>query len=127
MSEKLSFLVVDDEKMICEVLKETILMWYPDATIDTAEDGLEAFHKLSGHNYSMMVVDYKMPFFNGADLIQALRAKEGYNKELPIIMFSGFIPDVENLLSTFDKVFFLDKPMDLEKFQKYIRFSIASS
>ncbi len=127
MSENLSFLVVDDEELICEVLKETILMWYPDAIIDTAEDGLEGFHKLSSHNYSMMVVDYKMPYFNGADLISALRDKEGHNQNLPIIMFSGFIPDVENLLSTFDKVFFLDKPMDLEKFQKYIRFSIATT
>jgi CheY-like chemotaxis protein len=82
-------LVIDDEFGIVEVL-ETILA---DAGYEvmTALHGRQGLKRMAERRPDLVLVDYMMPFLNGADLIRAMR-KDPALADIPVILMTSLDP-----------------------------------
>ena len=84
-----TILLVDDDEDMCKSLSDVI------ATNSTCEvtyitDPLEALDELKSNEYSLAIIDYKMPKMNGLQLLKAV--KERY-PNLPVFILTAFITD----------------------------------
>ena len=59
----MKILVVDDEKLIREVIKEYLVL--EDYKVDEAEDGNEAVEKTKSNDYDLIIMDIMMPNKDG--------------------------------------------------------------
>lgn len=66
-------LIVDDEKNIRLTLSQALESL--DLTVQTAVNGEEALQKLSGGEYSVMLLDLRMPGMGGMQLLHKVRAQ----------------------------------------------------
>ena len=109
-------LIVDDDEIIRDTLKELLSEQYTCKTAGTAD---EAFARLSEKPYDLVLTDIAMPGISGLDLLG--RVLQQYPKT-PVIVVSG-ISDQEHVqgllkLGAFD---FLLKPFRLEVVEKSVK------
>lgn len=109
-------LIVDDDEVIRDTLKELLSEHYVCKTAGTADD---AFARLAEKPYDLVLTDISMPGISGLELLG--RVLERYPK-MPVIVVSG-ISDQEHVqglikLGAFD---FLLKPFRLEVVEKSVR------
>ena len=88
----MKILIVDDEAMIREVIKEYCLS--QNFSVDEAEDGKVALDKLLTNTYDLMVLDIMMPKMDGFTMLKELPA----NKKVPTIMLSARGEEYDKLL-----------------------------
>jgi len=84
--KKFRILVVDDELIIRESLKE----WLEEEagfTVDTAESGPVAIEKLTQQPFQLILLDIKMPGMDGVEVLK--RAKEDF-PELYVVMMTAY-------------------------------------
>lgn len=86
-------LIVDDEIMIREVVKEYAKI--NDYECDEANDGLEAIAKVQNNDYDVVILDIMMPNLDGFSACKRIKAM----KDLPIIMLSARQEEDDKLLS----------------------------
>ncbi len=86
-------LIVDDEIMIREVVKEYAKI--NGYECDEANDGLEALKKVQANNYDVVILDIMMPRLDGFSACK--RIKE--IKDMPIIMLSARQEEDDKLFS----------------------------
>jgi two-component system, NtrC family, nitrogen regulation response regulator NtrX len=77
-------LVIDDEKAICNTLKE--ILQYEKYEVDIANDGPEGLKKAEAGNFDMVFCDIKMPKMDGLEVLAKLQAMD---PDLPVVMISG--------------------------------------
>ena len=77
-------LIIDDEKAICNTLKE--ILSYEKYEVDIANDGAEGIKKAETGNYDLVLSDIKMPKMDGIEVLQKLQEM---NPDLPVVMISG--------------------------------------
>ncbi len=97
MDDKMSIMVVDDEKIV----RESLFHWFKKAghKVDTALSGFEALEKLEKNNYELMFVDIKMPGMNGIELLG--KVKTDYPDTIVIIITAyGSITSAINAMKT---------------------------
>lgn len=88
----MKILIVDDEKMIREVIKEYCLNANYD--VDAAENGKLALEKLKTNNYDLMVLDIMMPEMDGYSMLKEVPK----NKRIPTIVLSARGEEYDKLL-----------------------------
>jgi response regulator RpfG family c-di-GMP phosphodiesterase len=78
-------LVVDDEKVIREILADFLNM--EGYVVHTVEDGVEALAELHRRSYNLVISDLKMPNMGGLELIQKIT-----DESLPVltVIMTGF-------------------------------------
>ena len=64
-------LIVDDEKVIREILSEFLTL--EGFKVDCAEDGADAFSQMQIRTYDMVISDLKMPKMSGLDLLAKIQ------------------------------------------------------
>lgn len=79
----MKILIVDDEKMIRDVIKEYCLN--QNFSVDEAENGKEALTKLLTNTYDLMVLDIMMPQMDGFTMLKELPNE----KRIPTIVLSA--------------------------------------
>lgn len=77
-------LCIDDEELGLEIRK--LLLESQGYRVLTATSGQQGLEFVREFNIDAVLVDYNMPYLNGADLAYAIRA---IRPEIPIIMLSG--------------------------------------
>jgi putative nucleotidyltransferase with HDIG domain len=78
-------LVVDDEKVIREILADFLSMegfW-----VRTAEDGHSALQEMSRHPYDLVISDLKMPKMGGLELLEVIHRT---NPNVIMVIMTGF-------------------------------------
>lgn len=113
-------LIVDDEVQLQDIYA-TFFKQNGFTDLMFASDGLEAYELCTKHKFDMITLDHQMPFMTGGDFLKALRLKSNQNHRCPVIMISGFIPQIDPKCKSFENTFFFDKPVDFEKLVKYAR------
>jgi CheY-like chemotaxis protein len=110
-------LVVDDEKLIRDVLSEMLAaMGFEVAVAGNGNDGLDAFH---GSSFDLVLTDLKMPGMDGRSL--AFRIKEE-SSATPVVLITGEAKeDLREKLrgNCIDSVMF--KPLKLKDIQKTVQ------
>lgn len=87
----MKILVVDDEKMIRDVIREYCLN--QGFMIDEAETGKVAFNKLLNNSYDLMVLDVMMPEKDGFTMLKELPN----DKKIPTIVLSARGEELDKL------------------------------
>ncbi len=118
-------LVVDDNQINRLLINKILTKW--GATIDFAENGIQAVNKVETNKYNVVLMDIHMPEMGGLEATQIIRNKpEPYFKQLPIIaltasMLNSQMGDIGNagmndyILKPFEPKILYDK---LSRYQK---------
>lgn len=85
-------LVVDDEKLIRDVIKEYLYLEKFD--VDEAENGLEAINKVKENTYDIIIMDIMMPKMDGYTACKEIKAI----KDIPFIMLSARGEEYDKLI-----------------------------
>lgn len=84
-------LVVDDEPMIREVIRE--YAEFNDYEVDEAVDGMEAVSKCRESDYDILVMDIMMPRLDGFSACKEIKK----TKDIPVIMLSARSEEYDKL------------------------------
>lgn len=79
-------LLVDDNELIRDLMKDILLMIDQVEEVETAENGLEALETLKSAHYDLVVTDLSMPKMGGLELIRRLREQESSSLILVLSM-----------------------------------------
>ena len=121
----LKMLLVDDEPEILELNREFIEEAFPGSVIVDGKDGIEGFRRASELKFDIIVTDFQMPNMNGGDMIKQIRAESNLNRDVPVLMMTGYVDEAKTSLTNFDGVHFLEKPASAERLIRLIRLIIT--
>jgi len=113
-------LVIDDEQNIRKMLTRVLS---PEGFIvKEADNGFEALKRLQEENYSLVLLDLKMPGLNGIETLKKIREND---LNLPVIMMSayGSIPEAVEAMKL-GALDYLIKPFDIEELKIIIKRAI---
>ncbi len=112
----LKILIVEDEKKLASLLKESILDTFFKVII--AKDGDEGLKKYNSFKPDIIITDIMMPFCDGLEMTQKIKELD---ENIPIIVLSAH-SDKEKLLKAIDlgiNKYFI-KPFDPDELISYI-------
>jgi DNA-binding NtrC family response regulator len=112
--------VVDDEQNIRRMLMRVLS---PEGFIvKEAVNGLDALKRLEKENYSLILLDLKMPGLNGIETLKRIRE---FDLNLPVIMMSayGSIPEAVEAMKL-GALDYLTKPFDIEELKIIVKRAI---
>ena len=127
MEEKLSVLVVDDDREIVESI--AIYLSRENLTIYKAYDGLQALDIAAAHTIHLILMDIMMPNMDGHQAAKAIRAlgiERSDAVTIPIVALSAnaFIDDIQESLDS-GMNDHISKPINMEELidtiTKYIK------
>ena len=81
-------LVVDDSKIMRNIVKNTFTHFKIVAHFLEAEDGKRAMNVLLNNKVDLILLDWNMPNLSGIDFLKQVRAMDEY-REIPIIMVTS--------------------------------------
>ncbi len=87
----MKILIVDDEKLIRDVIKEYALL--EDIQTDEADSGLKALEKVKNNNYDLIIMDIMMPHMDGYKTVEEIKKL----KDIPFIMLSARSEEYDKL------------------------------
>lgn len=115
-----NILIVDDFETNVIVMKSSLSM--AGFNVQTTSNPAEAFEmaEKSEIKFDLIVVDFKMPVMNGAELVTKIRTLPKY-KKIPILMLSSETDREKKLeAKKAGATGWIKKPFQLDKFQKII-------
>jgi DNA-binding LytR/AlgR family response regulator len=111
---KLNCVIIDDEPLALELLKEYISRFSELTLLQTFDDAIQGRDFLSINQPDLLFLDINMPDITGLELVESLETK-------PMIIFTTahrkFAMEGFNL----DAIDYLLKPIDFERFSKGVR------
>ena len=119
----MKILIIDDEKAICNTLKEILV--YEKYEVDIANDGAEGVKKLELVHYDLVLCDIKMPKMDG---LEVLGKVQELKPELPVVMISGH-GTIETAVDAIKKgaYDYISKPPDLNRLLVTVRNALDRS
>ena len=116
-SHPLHVLVVDDERMIRDIV--TLYLSVDGHTVETATNGREGLEKFCAGEFDVVITDRSMPYMSGDKLAPAIK-QVAPNK--PIIMLTGF----GNIMKASGEMpagvdLVMSKPVTLDDFQSALK------
>ena len=114
-------LIVDDDPDARLVLAMALETEFPNAEIETAEDGEAALEVFSKRRPSVVVSDLQMPGTDGLALTKALRSRSDANGVPIVLLTAAGGPQDWRLLSTLGADGFVVKPANMEDLAGTIR------
>ena len=114
--EKKSILVVDDDKNILESFKS--ILESEGYCVDMVESGREAIEKSKAKFYNLALMDIKLPYTEGTDLLTNLHRD---TTRMMKIMVTGY-PSLENAVKSLNlgADAYIIKPVDPEELLKLV-------
>ncbi len=119
----MKILIIDDEKAICNTLKE--ILQYEKYEVDIANDGEEGVKKAKAEVYDLVLCDIKMPRLDGLEVLALLQQ---INPEMPVVMISGH-GTIETAVDAIRKgaYDYISKPPDLNRLLITVRNALDRS
>lgn len=107
---RLNVAVCDDERIICNEIKNRLYGMFPDYLVDIYDSGTSLLE--SGKYYDLIFLDIEMPNMNGMVTAEQLREKDHGEYIIFLTSHSEYMPEAFKV-----KAFrFLEKPIDGMKF-----------
>ena len=113
MLDPIDVLIVDDDEILLETAADTLESL--GASVEKAQSGLEALgmvrHRhLSGRDYGVVIVDWKMSEIDGVETIRRIRAEVDEN--IPMLLISAYDwSDIEDRAKAAGANGFVSKPL----------------
>ena len=117
MSEQPFVLVVDDEPLILNLVKE--ILSQEGYQVETAGNGKEALQALQAHPFDVVLTDMMMPDMTGMELVQYLRL---HHPDTLVIVFTGYANYEDAVEAVRQGAFdYLPKPVQTDTLRHAIR------
>ena len=110
-------LIVDDDKAICEILKEYCVHMGCFKNIVIANDGITAAQKLRNQRFAIVLLDINMPKKNGIELLAEFDGDAINSKDSVLVVSGTLEKDVIARIIQRGVKNFLVKPFDEPAFQ----------
>ena len=111
-------LIVDDDRMLCTIIRRRLRKYNDRFEIILANDGVEAVEVLKQNYISLLVTDIQMPKMDGMALLNHINNKHSH---IPcIVMTSHPTPELEQRCSDDNLFRLFPKPLNFEEFEKAI-------
>jgi two-component system chemotaxis response regulator CheY len=81
-------MVVDDSRIMRNIVKNTFELLKIPVTYLEAEDGERAMHVLMENDIDLILLDWNMPNLLGIDFLKQIRAMDKY-RNIPVIMVTS--------------------------------------
>ena len=117
MSKQTSILVVDDEDMITETLRD--ILEELDYTVMTASNGYEAIDKVTATPFDVILMDIRMPGINGVEAFMEIKR---IRPDATVMMMTAY--SVEALIEKALKEGasgVMHKPLNIDKVIEFIQ------
>ena len=103
-------LVIDDDPAVREALVQALIVegW----PVVALPDGWEAVDWLTGNRPSMVLLDWRLPDFNGDLVADTLRTS--YGGEVPLLLVTGQPDSLAERARAIGAFAYLQKPFDLD-------------
>jgi YesN/AraC family two-component response regulator len=117
MPPPLRILVVDDERMYCALLEQTLAA--EGYAVDTADNGRQALARFAERDYDIVLTDLQMPDVNGIEVLKAAKARRPATIG---IIVTGFASLDTALAAIKDGVYdYITKPFQLEEIKLTVK------
>ncbi|KPA18114.1 multi-sensor hybrid histidine kinase [Candidatus Magnetomorum sp. HK-1] len=112
MAENIKILIVDDEKKICQLIKDSLETISDNYFIKTAYSGMEAISLINTEPFDILVTDLRMPQMDGNELIKQTIEKA---PDTQIIVITGH-GDMDSAINAMrlGAVNYIRKPISIE-------------
>ena len=113
MLEPMDVLIVDDDEILLETAVDTLESL--GVTADRAESGAEALGMIArrheeGRDYSVVILDWKMPELDGVETVRRIRSEVDLN--IPVLLISAYDQsDIEDVAKDAGANGFISKPL----------------
>ncbi len=109
--DKIRVLIVEDDKSSLDVLEEYLTI--EGFLVLTASDGIDAINKIEEEDLDIVLTDLQMP---GADGIDVLKAAKKVNRDLHVIIVTGYASLETTLQAIKEGAYdYITKPFKLEE------------
>ncbi len=116
----ISILVADDEMIVRQSLSNWLMA--EGYSVETAENGQDAYNKLRNKNYDLILADIKMPEMDGIELLE--KSKK-YDPELQFIVMTAYASVDTAVTAIKEGAFdYIVKPVDPENVSLVIKRSL---
>jgi DNA-binding NtrC family response regulator len=123
MNNRAEVLVLDDEVIVCDRLKE--FLEKSDFSVETFTDSRAAMERLAEKRFDVLVTDLKMKGPNGLDVMQFVH-RQGQGTQ--VIIITGYSSMEAVREAEYSGVFgFLDKPFQMGALAKLVKKAAAKS
>lgn len=120
-SSDYKILIVDDEKNICEMLKQTLQGKYQ---VEVGYSANEAFHHITQNDYDVVVTDLKLEDDSGIEVLKAAKQKDEFTEVIIITGYGSLETAAEAI--NLGVVSYLNKPIKINEFSQQIDRAIAA-
>lgn len=103
--------VIDDTELLLIFVEDILATAAPDINIVTAANGAEGLQRIAAAKPDVVLLDFSLPDFTGDEVCRRLLEEES-TADIPIIMMSGHVPEMEataaryrNVVATIAKPF----------------------
>lgn len=116
MAAKIKILVVDDDKDVCEYLRQ--FLTEEGFKVKALTDSTRVAEELRKERYHLVLLDLKMPKLSGVELMQQIRKMDS---DIIVIVLTAY-PSVESAVETMkhDAFDYLQKPFKVEELREVI-------
>ena len=121
VSAPASILVVEDDRVMNNVLRAQLQRAFPDAKLWSAYDGFEAGSMLGVHKPRVVILDLNLPGVDGLELCRRIKQEPGFDRPLVIGVTASTDPGLEAQLLSLGADAFFQKPFDVEVVIELIR------
>jgi DNA-binding NarL/FixJ family response regulator len=106
-------LIVDDDPLFRQILKEILASRFPSISIKEAAHGVEALRKLDMNRLDLIFMDIKLPGMNGLELTK--RIKESHPGIPVIILTNHDTPEYRKAALECGADYFISKASSIEQ------------
>ena len=120
-------LICDDEKDVVESLSQVLEITLEDEEIQITEmtDSIDALISITENKFDLVITDYKMPKMTGTEFLTNMYSiQSSRNKETPVIIISGFLPDIDESQFNDKNITLIEKPYDMNQLVKVVKIKL---
>jgi len=116
--EKPYVLLVDDNEATCTLVTALLQR---DFAVESVNDGVEAIEKLKTKNYTVMLLDLRMPHLDGYGVLEYLQTNKPDTLKSVIIVTAALAPMELARVKDFDVCAIVAKPFEVESLLALVR------
>ncbi len=109
-------LVIDDEPMICQLVKTSLENLWPTLRVEVCTDGQQAVHMAESLKPSLILLDINMPVLSGTDIAMKLKERT-QTHAIPIVFLTGMLThdEAQSKGNQIGGAYFLAKPVSIQE------------
>jgi len=117
-AEKPAVLLVDDNEATCTLITAIL---HRDFRVETVMDGMEAIEKLRTTHYAVLLLDLRMPQFDGFSVLDFLKANQPDMLRNVLIVTAVLTGKETERAKSYGVCGIVTKPFDVEKLLEMVK------